>query len=62
MSHKTSCVLQEIESQTQNLLQSLTGLEKQLQTSTYLVGNAVTLADVILCCDLQYAFEKVVSS
>ncbi|CAL8472084.1 g11626 [Coccomyxa elongata] len=53
---------QEIEIQTQILLRSLAGLEKQLQTSTFLVGNAVTLADVVLCCDLQYAFEKVLDA
>ena len=36
-------------------------LDKHLRGSTYLAGHALTLADVILCCDLKPAFEKVMA-
>jgi glutathione S-transferase len=43
------------------MLIGLRALEEQLKSSTYVTGHAASLADVILCCDLQLAFEKVVS-
>lgn len=50
---------QDIESEVKRLMQSLAAVETQLQDRIYLTGDALSLADVILCCDLHYAFEKV---
>ena len=41
------------------LAKGLTALEGHLAGTTYLAGHSLSLADVILCCDLKPAFEKV---
>jgi glutathione S-transferase len=51
--------MQEAEKETQLLLKGLASLDAHLQSRIYLAGHALSLADVILCCDLRPAFEKV---
>ena len=51
--------MQEAEQETQNLFKALTSLDRHITSHTYLAGHALTLADVILCCDLKAALEKV---
>lgn len=34
-------------------------LEKHLTSRTFLVGNAVTLADIVGACNLYYGYTKV---
>lgn len=38
---------------------ALTTLNKYLEGTTYLVGDNVTLADIIACCNLYYGYTKV---
>ena len=51
--------MQEAEREVQLLLKGLGALDAHLQSRTYLAGHALSLADVILCCDLKPALEKV---
>lgn len=36
-------------------------LNSHLATKTYLVGHAVTLADIIMCCNLGYGFSRIMT-
>ena len=50
---------QEAAGEERRLAKSLNILEKSLQSSTYLVEQAISLADIVLVCDLAPAFSKV---
>lgn len=54
-----SLIIQEAEAGTKKLISSLSSLETQLRSRTFVAGHAISLADIMLCCDLQAAFEKV---
>ena len=43
----------------EDLKRGLAVLQAHLTGSTYLVGNAVTLADIVVCCSLLNAFKLV---
>ncbi len=53
---------QEAAGEERRLAKSLNVLEQRLQSSTYLVGQAISLADIVLVCDLAPAFSKVLPS
>jgi glutathione S-transferase len=54
--------LQKEEAAIEAVKKSLAVLEKHLHSRTFLVGNAVTLADIVGCCNLYYGYTKVCSS
>lgn len=51
--------LQEAAKEERRLATALHVLEQRLQSCTYLVNDAVSLADVVVVCDLLPAFRKV---
>lgn len=51
--------MQKEEAAIEALKKSLTTLNGALAGRTYLVGDAVTLADIIVCCNLYHGFTKV---
>ena len=56
---KTRVVVQEAAEDEQKLAKALNVLEKKLHSRTYLVDDALSLADIIIVCDLVPAFSKV---
>ena len=56
---KTHIVVQEAAEEEQKLAQALNVLEQKLHSRTYLIDDALSLADIIIVCDLVPAFSKV---
>lgn len=56
---ETHIVVQEAAEEEQKLAQALNVLEQKLHSRTYLVDDALSLADIIIVCDLVPAFSKV---
>jgi glutathione S-transferase len=56
---ETHIVVQEAAGEEQKLAQALNVLEQKLHSRTYLVDDALSLADIIIVCDLVPAFSKV---
>ena len=56
---KICIVVQEAAEDEQKLAKALNVLEEKLHSRTYLVDDALSLADIIVVCDLVPAFSKV---
>ena len=56
---ETHVVVQAAAEEEQKLAQALNVLEQKLHSRTYLVDDALSLADIMLVCDLVPAFGKV---
>lgn len=59
MCASTHIVVQEAAEEERKLAQALNVLEQRLHSRTYLVDDALSLADIIIVCDLVPAFSKV---